>query len=133
MALAQEHTSAHTWYVVDAYKCTFSNNVIVSYDQAKDENKVTTSWAGVTKTFYPSQNVYLSEANISKIDFNGHAPSAGPVLDYWETDYSMQFQGVLPIGKAASVTGHVYRNTAFTGWVETGYTVTCDILITSTF
>jgi hypothetical protein len=118
---------------MNQFHCSLSNGTTLSYDQTKNPNLVISTLGSFTKILYVDGFFYDQDSHLSLIEVTGHKPSAGPVIDPWETSYSMRFAGSIPTGTAATIKGEIYKNVAYTGWVLMPATATCNVLIERTF
>ena len=101
-----------TWYEVSALECRTLKGITLSYDMKKDPNVVTSRWFLARKDFLANGARFVVEDNTTQIAFTGHQRSAGPVIDYWESDYAISITGPLKEG-VQDVSGDLLESKAF--------------------
>lgn len=128
-ALAEPPTG---YYRVSKFSCLGSTGYKLNYDASVETNIVTSQIGVFNFRYWIDGFTYTASKNKSEIRYTGHRPSAGPVLDFWESDYSIHFEGELPLSPEYKAEARVYRSTAFGPWIFVS-TVKCIVSVDGKF
>lgn len=119
------------WYQIDEIRCVSAAGLNISYNSKVNAN-FQTSLNGAKKSFYVDGFVYKASTGKTELKFTGHRPSAGPVLDVWESDYSIEVNGALAENSLNQVQAVLYRSIAFGPRFKTA-TLNCNVLAGKSF
>ena len=119
------------FYVIDQIQCVSAAGLQITYD-GKPDVKFQTSLNGLIKSFYLDGFMYKSSTDKTELKFTGHRPSAGPSLDVWESDYTIEINGALNEKSFNQVAAVLYRSIAYGPRFKTA-TLNCNVLVERSF
>lgn len=102
------------WYEVSRLDCTTAKGFRIQYDQKQNVHNFQADGFGGVPLF-PNGAKLNVKKGYTEINFTSHQPSAGPVLNWNASDYSLRYLGGLK-GEGQKIWGYLMESQSFGHW-----------------